>query len=96
MYSLLDQHFTTPSKEKKRMSSYLTERQRKDLHEAIYDYLLTDGLGLSKAAEVFKQEALGGVSALTSSSGNCLLEKKWTSVVRLVDVYCFSSSFTCS
>ena len=76
------------------MSSHLTEQQRKDLHEAIYDYLLKDGLGLDKTAEVFKQEALGGVSDLTSSSGKCLLEKKWTSIVRFVVSHA-THSFSC-
>ena len=50
------------------------------MHEAILDYLLTEGLGFSKTAALFKEE---GKLETNACSGKALLEKKWTSVVRL-------------
>lgn len=58
----------------------LTERQKKDLNEAILEYLLSEGTAFARTVEAFRQEAnLTGVV----DSGKDLLEKKWTSVVRL-------------
>jgi len=59
----------------------LTERQKKDLNEAILEYLMTEGTSsFSRTIEAFKQEA--GLEGMVNS-GKDLLEKKWTSVVRL-------------
>ena len=58
----------------------LTERQKKELNESILDYLLSEGASLSRTAAVFKEEAKLDT---TTCSGKALLEKKWTSVVRL-------------
>lgn len=58
----------------------LTERQKKELNEAILDYLLSEGSGLSKTAAMFREE---GKLDATTCSGKALLEKKWTSIVRL-------------
>ena len=62
------------------MTSTLTDRQRKDLYVGICEYLLSEGDKFKKTIEVFKEEAeiVGNVD--TSKQ---LLEKKWTSVVRL-------------
>lgn len=58
----------------------LTERQKKELNEAILEYLLSEGGSFVRSIEAFRQEAdLGGFS----DTGKGLLEKKWTSVVRL-------------
>lgn len=58
----------------------LTERQKKDLHESILEYLLSEGESFKMSIEAFKQE-----SQLNSyvDTGKRLLEKKWISVVRL-------------
>ncbi|CAK9252808.1 unnamed protein product [Sphagnum jensenii] len=58
----------------------LTERQKKDINEAILEYLISEGDTFKKTIEYFKIESqLNGF--VTSEKG--LLEKKWTSVVRL-------------
>ena len=62
------------------MSLLLTERQRVELNAAILEYLLSQAEKFPKSAEFFTQEA--GLSDSTES-GKGLLEKKWTSVVRL-------------
>jgi hypothetical protein len=57
----------------------LTDRQRNDLNAAIFEYLVAQGDKFSHTATMFKQEAgVGDVEV-----GKALLEKKWTSVVRL-------------
>ena len=58
----------------------LTERQKKDLNVAILEYLLSEGSGFSSTVEALKQEA--GITEVPDLS-RCILEKKWTSVVRL-------------
>jgi platelet-activating factor acetylhydrolase IB subunit alpha len=58
----------------------LTARQKLDLHEAIHEYLLSNGEIFPRSLEMFREEA--GIST-SPSSGKGLLEKKWTSVVRL-------------
>lgn len=62
------------------MSLLLTERQRSELNAAILEYMLAQPDTFAKSAEHFKEEA-----QLTDKieSGKGLLEKKWTSVVRL-------------
>lgn len=62
------------------MSLLLTERQRGELNAAILEYLLSQADTFPATAAAFKEEAkLPDVS----ESGKGLLEKKWTSVVRL-------------
>jgi platelet-activating factor acetylhydrolase IB subunit alpha len=58
----------------------LTERQKKDLNVAIWEYLLAEGDTFSRTIHAFKEEA-----QITDEPdvSRCLLEKKWTSVVRL-------------
>lgn len=62
------------------MSLLLTERQRGELNAAILEYMLSQPDAFGKSAETFKAEA-----AITEKVevGKGLLEKKWTSVVRL-------------
>jgi platelet-activating factor acetylhydrolase IB subunit alpha len=62
------------------MSLLLTERQRADLNAAILEYLISQADKFPDSAECFKREA--GITE-TTDSGKGLLEKKWTSVVRL-------------
>ena len=59
----------------------LTERQKKELNLAIYEYFLSEGTAFTRTAEALKDEAL--IDAETPDSSKCILEKKWTSVVRL-------------
>jgi platelet-activating factor acetylhydrolase IB subunit alpha len=58
----------------------LTERQKKDMHKAMLEYLLTDEQTFRSTIEAFRREANITEPA---ESGKNLLEKKWTSVVRL-------------
>lgn len=59
----------------------LTERQTKDLHEALLDYLLAQpGETFAQTIAAFRKEA--SLSTQTNT-GKQILEKKWTSVVRL-------------
>lgn len=58
----------------------LTERQKKDLNLAILEYLETEGASFSKTVSALKEEA--GITEAPDLS-RCILEKKWTSVVRL-------------
>jgi platelet-activating factor acetylhydrolase IB subunit alpha len=58
----------------------LTDKQRADLHSAILDYLRGLGEPYSASAAAFEREASLDGAAL---EGKGLLEKKWTSVVRL-------------
>jgi platelet-activating factor acetylhydrolase IB subunit alpha len=62
------------------MTSTLTDRQRKDLYAGICEYLLSEGDKFKKTIVAFKEEAeiVGDVDTTKQ-----LLEKKWTSVVRL-------------
>lgn len=59
----------------------LTERQKKDLNLAIYEYLLSEGTGFSRTVEALKAEA--AIDVESPDLSKCILEKKWTSVVRL-------------
>lgn len=61
-------------------SLLLTDRQRVELNGAILDYLFSQGDKFAKTMEQFKLEA--GLSD-AAEPGKGLLEKKWTSVVRL-------------
>lgn len=58
----------------------LTERQKKDLNVAIWEYLLAEGDTFASTIQAFKEEAQ---IADEPDISRCLLEKKWTSVVRL-------------
>lgn len=61
----------------------LTPKQKEELNNCIYEYLKKNKL--NKAAEQFAEDAGIDVESLDTnkSSINDLLEKKWTSVVRL-------------
>ena len=65
----------------------LTDKQRHELHVAILDYLSSEshGGGFATAAEAFMRESglSEGVSEGVSGKASGLLEKKWTSVIRL-------------
>ncbi|CAM9145717.1 unnamed protein product [Phaeothamnion confervicola] len=58
----------------------LTERQRNELHLAIHDYLQSQGKAFEGALRAFEADAEVNASPPESRG---LLEKKWTSVVRL-------------
>lgn len=62
------------------MSLFITDRQRGDLENAIADYLRSQGEKYAGVLEAFK--AAAGITEI-KDSGKGLLEKKWTSVVRL-------------
>ncbi|CAM9662975.1 unnamed protein product [Ascophyllum nodosum] len=64
----------------------LTQKQRHDMHVGILEYMKSQGRGFAEAAETFA--AATGLDNYLSPSNNetgskGLLEKKWTSVVRL-------------
>lgn len=59
----------------------LTERQKKELNLAIFEYFSGEGPGFPLTIEALKAEADIDVNSLDLSKG--ILEKKWTSVVRL-------------
>ncbi|XP_019850069.1 PREDICTED: lissencephaly-1 homolog [Amphimedon queenslandica] len=62
-----------------RGKALLSTRQREELHHAIADYLLSQGL--TESAESFKKET--DLKDPGNSKYNGLLEKKWTSIIRL-------------
>ena len=67
------------------MSTTLTDKQSKDLHNAIRAYLTAQGSTFSATLASFTQEdphCKDGDNAIPSRSHN-LLARKWTSVVRL-------------
>lgn len=59
----------------------LTERQKKELNVAIFEYFLSEGTNFSRTVEALKSE--GGIESDSPDLTKCILEKKWTSVVRL-------------
>lgn len=59
----------------------LTDKQKDELHRSIYVYL--DGHQLSSTAETFKAESEMTDADVSDPKYDGLLEKKWTSVVRL-------------
>mmetsp|Transcript_17524 Transcript_17524/g.25967 ORF Transcript_17524/g.25967 Transcript_17524/m.25967 type:complete len:438 (-) Transcript_17524:164-1477(-) len=63
----------------------LTDRQRRDLHAGIYEYLLTrDGDAFAKAAEAIKAADPQACTKDKPRNGSApLLEKKWTAIPRL-------------
>eukprot|EP01038_Epipyxis_sp_PR26KG_P006659 gene6659-9140_t len=66
------------------MSSQLTERQRGELNLSILEYLISQGDKYAATIENFKQESNITPEQLASMEvGKGLLEKKWTSVIRL-------------
>lgn len=74
----------TPFKQKNKTEmSVLTRRQRDELNRAIHDYFLS--VNFTESAKHLQQEAELADSITTTSVDTvcCLLEKKWTSVVRL-------------
>ena len=58
----------------------LTDRQRTELNHAILDYLVSQGDKFSETISKFREEAEIGNEA---ELGKGLLERKWTSVIRL-------------
>ena len=70
----------------------LTVKQRGDLHASMVEYMLAQGEGFSDAVAAFRaaagleEPAAGGGATgkpAVATTGTPLLEKKWTSVVRL-------------
>ena len=61
------------------MKMVLSQRQREELNKAIADYMLSNGY--NEALEAFKKETDMPGEIDKKYSG--LLEKKWTSVIRL-------------
>jgi len=61
-------------------SMTLTERQRSELNVAIYEYMMSQGEKYSNTIENFRKEAS---IPIDTEIGKSILEKKWTSVVRL-------------
>ncbi|DAZ97362.1 TPA: hypothetical protein N0F65_003385 [Lagenidium giganteum] len=59
----------------------LTDKQRQDLHQSMLDYLIGMGERFSDTAAAFEREA--GVTKSDDGKHAGLLEKKWTSVIRL-------------
>jgi platelet-activating factor acetylhydrolase IB subunit alpha len=61
----------------------MTNKQRGDLHLAVHEYLLS--MGYNQAAQHLAQEAaLPSAEGASTAAGKVgLLEKKWTSVIRL-------------
>lgn len=59
----------------------LTARQQEELNHAIIEYLSSNGF--SQSYEIFKQEACIDTEQTDSNKYAGLLEKKWTSVIRL-------------
>ncbi|EGZ27265.1 hypothetical protein PHYSODRAFT_553886 [Phytophthora sojae] len=59
----------------------LTDKQRQDLHQAMLDYLVGMGERFADSAAAFEKEA--DVSKSSDGKHAGLLEKKWTSVIRL-------------
>lgn len=57
----------------------LSQKQRDELHRAMADYLVSNGF--SESAEIFKRESDTPDDNEKKYAG--LLEKKWTSVIRL-------------
>ena len=61
------------------MKMVLSQRQREELNKAIADYMLSNGY--NEALEAFKKETDMPGEVDKKYAG--LLEKKWTSVIRL-------------
>lgn len=59
----------------------LTERQKKELNVAILEYFLSEGITFSKTITALKEE--GNIENEVTDLTKSMLEKKWTSVVRL-------------
>ncbi|KAI9906342.1 hypothetical protein PsorP6_004792 [Peronosclerospora sorghi] len=59
----------------------LTDKQRQDLHQAMLDYLVGMGERFADSAAAFEREA--DVTKSSDGKHAGLLEKKWTSVIRL-------------
>ena len=66
------------------LNSYmvLTERQRADLHAAVLEYLICSGPGFAASAQAFRRDA-GLDTEPPPEANKGILEKKWTSIVRL-------------
>jgi platelet-activating factor acetylhydrolase IB subunit alpha len=63
----------------------LTDKQKHELHLAIFDYLSSESHGglFSNTVAAFQQDSGVTPEILASASGKGMLEKKWTSVIRL-------------
>ena len=77
----------------------LTDKQKHELHLAIFDYLSSESHGgaFASTVEAFQQDSGLASDVLAASSGKGMLEKKWTSVIRLqrkvCNVYFYSVLF---
>jgi len=60
----------------------LTQKQRTDLHTSMVEYMLSQGEAFAAAAEALRTAA-GVGEEVSAPAATPLLEKKWTSVVRL-------------
>jgi hypothetical protein len=63
----------------------LTDKQKHELHLAIFDYLSAESHGgaFANTVAAFQQDCGVAPEALATASGKGMLEKKWTSVIRL-------------
>ena len=65
----------------------LTDRQRSDLHQGIYEYLLSMGHKFKEVCNAFEEadpeSCKKHIDAKNSTTSTPLLEKKWTAVPRL-------------
>lgn len=69
------------------MKMVLSQRQREELNKAIADYLMSNGY--NDTLDAFKRETDMPGEVDKKFAG--LLEKKWTSVIRLQKKVCLSS-----
>lgn len=63
----------------------LTDKQKHELHLAIHDYLSSnshDG-AFANTIKAFEQDSGLSPEVLATANGKGMLEKKWTSVIRL-------------
>lgn len=69
----------------------LTDKQKHELHTAIFDYLSSEAHGdaFANTLKAFEQESGISSDVLAASSGKGMLEKKWTSVIRLQKKVCW-------
>lgn len=65
------------------MSLLLTDRQRTELNQAILEYLSSQGDKYASTITHFKQESGLADASQENTASKGILEKKWTSVIRL-------------
>eukprot|EP00602_Paraphysomonas_sp_CaronLab_P007728 CAMPEP_0185027146 /NCGR_PEP_ID=MMETSP1103-20130426/11935_1 /TAXON_ID=36769 /ORGANISM="Paraphysomonas bandaiensis, Strain Caron Lab Isolate" /LENGTH=351 /DNA_ID=CAMNT_0027561015 /DNA_START=111 /DNA_END=1163 /DNA_ORIENTATION=- len=59
----------------------LTDKQKHELHQAMLEYMMSEGDRFAKSIAAFSEEAVLDTAACDSGKG--ILEKKWTAVIRL-------------